>query len=60
MSPHIKISYDRASGSSYKIKVTIKKIIEKSIAVDNSLVSASSNHTISLLKPSAVASFFQS
>jgi hypothetical protein len=60
MSPHINISYVKASGSSYKTKVAIKTITLKSIAVDNSLVKASSNQTISVLIPSAVASFFQS
>jgi hypothetical protein len=48
MSPHIKISYVKASGSSYKTNVTTKITIAKSIAVDNSLVKASSNQTISV------------
>jgi hypothetical protein len=60
MSPHIKISYDNASGSGYKNQHTNVKIKITSNMCPISLDKASSHQTISASKPSNDVSFFQS
>jgi hypothetical protein len=59
-SPHIKISYDNASGYGYKYTHINDIINNTSTVLFNSFDKASSHQTISVFKPSKAASFFQS
>jgi len=60
MSPHINISYERASGSGYKHTQIIFNKTKASMKLPNSFDNASSHQAISGSRPSYEASFFQS
>lgn len=60
ISPHIKISYDSASGSVYNNHPANHTQNSKSNNDDNSLDNPSSNHRSSVSRPSKLKSCFQS